>query len=147
MAGSRPARRAGVLRRAWVIPIVAALSCGRLWQFDAQQAVDRPRLRHRPCLSRARWTRFPVVAPSSAAQSGSTIAADEWFSKPQVEDDTVDAPTLLSDLGIDPASTRYMGSYRPRSVAVDCERSGSQLLRRGYAALERRSLRVVHLAG
>jgi hypothetical protein len=54
--------------------------------------------------------RFPVADPRSAAQSGSTIAAEEWFSQPQAEEDTVDAATLLSDLGIDPATTRYMGS-------------------------------------
>jgi hypothetical protein len=50
------------------------------------------------------------VDPRNAAQSGSTIAADEWFSQPQVEDDTIGAPTLLSDLGIDPTTTRYMGT-------------------------------------
>jgi hypothetical protein len=104
-----PTRPASTLRRAWLVPIVAlCLAAGygssaisKQWTAPAPAP---------PTSESGSVTRFPVVAPSSGAQSGSTIAADEWFGEPQAEEDTVDASTLLSDLGIDPDSTRYMGS-------------------------------------
>jgi hypothetical protein len=106
--GLEPTRPAGALHRAWLIPIVAlCLAAGygssaisREWTGPAATP---------PVSDSGSVKRLPVE-PRSVAQSGSTIAADDWFSQPQAEDDTVDAPTLLSDLGIDPASTRFMGS-------------------------------------
>jgi hypothetical protein len=107
--GLAPTRPAGALRRAWLIPIVAlCLAAGygssaisRQWTGPAPAP---------PVSNSGAVTRLPAVDPRGTARSGSTIAADEWFSQPQVEDDMVDAPTLLSDLGIDPATTRFMGA-------------------------------------
>jgi hypothetical protein len=107
--GLAPLRPAGALRRAWLIPIVAlCLATGygssaisRQWTGPAPAP---------PVSNSGAVTRLPAVDPRSTARSGSPIAADEWFSQPQVEDDMVDAPTLLSDLGIDPATTRFMGA-------------------------------------
>jgi hypothetical protein len=107
--GLAPLRPAGALRRAWLIPIVAlCLATGY-----GSSAISRQWTGPAPAPPVSNWgavTRLPAVDPRSTARSGSTIAADEWFSQPQVEDDTVDAPTLLSDLGIDPATTRFMGA-------------------------------------
>jgi hypothetical protein len=106
LAAVRPAR---VLRRTWMIPIVAlCLAAGYgSSAFSRQWTGPAPAP---PVSDSGSVTRLPAVDPRSTARSGSPIAADEWFSQPQVEDDTVDAPTLLSDLGIDPATTRFMGA-------------------------------------
>jgi hypothetical protein len=107
--GHAPTRPAGALRRAWLIPIVA-LGLAAAYGSSAISKQWTGPAAAPPVSDSGSVKQLPVVEPSGAALSGSTIAADEWFSQPQAEEDTVDAPTLLGDLGIDPAATRFMGS-------------------------------------
>ena len=100
---------AGARRRTWMIPIVVLC----LVVGYGSAVLSRPWTEPAPSLpvsDSGSVTRLPPADPRTAARSGSPIAADEWFSRPQVEADKVDAPKLLSALGIDPSTTRFMQS-------------------------------------
>lgn len=108
-AGPAVTRPTGVLRRIWIAPIAAlCLVVGygsAAFSRHSTSAPPSPPAAHAETVQQ-----FAVVDPPKATNAGWTIAAEEWFSTPQLEEDTVDAPAVVNDLGIDPATTRLMGT-------------------------------------